>query len=69
MPQEILNKWLNHYWGRLSQPGPPLSSLGLGLRKAHLRDWERRRREYWLSHLASPAASLAEAGPDPSSLL
>lgn len=34
MPQEILNKRLNHYWGMLSEPVPPLSlprTVGLGM--------------------------------------
>lgn len=63
MPQEILNKRLNHSWGRLSHSMPPLSSLCLSLRKVHLRAKERTGRGSWPSHAASPAASLTGAGP------
>lgn len=62
MPQEILNKRLNHYWGRLSEPVPPLSlprTVGLGWLP-----WEVAKKGgdgIAPAQAASPVASLAEA--------
>lgn len=61
MPQEILNKRLNHYWGRCSEPVPPLSlPCAAGLGEAYLGG------KMGNQVLPSTAASLAGAPVPPS---